>query len=99
MHGREVQPIDDGYLSEKHRGLDRAKRQDETPLQLEGLTTPKRQTLRAKSGKVVTQLEYARRGIITPEMEFIAIRENMGRKQMADGRSKIGDLSQRHCSQ
>ena len=35
--------------------------------------------LRAKRGKIVTQLEYARRGIITPEMEFVAIRENLGR--------------------
>src|SRR6266568_2612610 len=35
--------------------------------------------LRAKLGKAVTQLAYARRGIITPEMEFIAIRENGGR--------------------
>ena len=34
--------------------------------------------LRAKPGKVVTQLHYARQGIITPEMEFIAIRENLG---------------------
>src|SRR5262249_57046642 len=34
--------------------------------------------LRAKSGKIVTQLEYARRGIITPEVEFIALRENLG---------------------
>lgn len=32
--------------------------------------------LRARSGKNVTQLHYARRGIITPEMEYIAIREN-----------------------
>jgi len=75
--GREVKPIDDGYLSEKHRGIDRAKRQDETSLRLEGLTTPRRRTLRAKAGKVVTQLAYARAGIITPEMEFIAMRENM----------------------
>ena len=34
--------------------------------------------LRAKRGKVVTQLRYARQGIITPEMEFIALRENGG---------------------
>ncbi len=34
-----------------------------------------------KPGKVVTQLHYARQGIITPEMEFIAIRENMGRER------------------
>ncbi|MEQ9906260.1 phosphomethylpyrimidine synthase ThiC [Pectobacterium aroidearum] len=38
--------------------------------------------LRAKAGKRVTQLHYARQGIITPEMEFIAIRENMGRERI-----------------
>jgi len=75
--GREVKPIDDGYLSEQHRGLSRAKRQDETGYRLEGLTAPRRRPLRAKPGKVVTQLQYARAGIITPEMEFIAIRENL----------------------
>jgi len=82
--GRPVQPIDDGYLSEQHRGLSRAKRQDETSFRLEGLTAPRRRTLRAKKGKVVTQLQYARAGIITPEMEFIAIRENMGRARISE---------------
>ncbi len=38
-----------------------------------------RKPLRAKTGKAVTQLHYARQGVITPEMEFIAIRENLGR--------------------
>jgi phosphomethylpyrimidine synthase len=37
---------------------------------------------RAKAGKWVSQLHYARQGIITPEMEFIAIRENMGRERV-----------------
>jgi phosphomethylpyrimidine synthase len=37
-------------------------------------------SLRAKPGKIVTQLHYARAGVVTPEMEFIAIRENMGRE-------------------
>ena len=41
----------------------------------------RRKPLRAKPGKAVTQLHYARQGIITPEMEFIAIRENLGREQ------------------
>jgi phosphomethylpyrimidine synthase len=41
----------------------------------------KRQPLRAKPGQAVTQLHYARQGIITPEMEFIAVRENLGREQ------------------
>ena len=96
-NGRPVQPIDDGYLSEQHRGLSRAKRQDETSFRLEGLTAPRRRTSRAKAGKVVTQLAYARRGIITPEMEFIAIREQMRVAQasrLSADSSRIGDLSQ-----
>lgn len=47
-------------------------------LRFTGLLTPKR----AKVGKRVTQLHYARKGIVTPEMEFIAIRENMGRERI-----------------
>jgi len=43
----------------------------------------RRKPLRAKPGKAVTQLYYARQGLITPEMEFIAIRENLGREQHA----------------
>ncbi len=39
---------------------------------------------RAKAGHNVSQLHYARKGIITPEMEFIAIRENMARLQAQD---------------
>ncbi len=41
----------------------------------------KRQPRRAKAGKNVTQMHYARRGIITPEMEFVAIRENLQRER------------------
>lgn len=47
-------------------------------LRFTGLLTPKR----AKAGRCVTQLHYARQGIVTPEMEFIAIRENMGRERI-----------------
>jgi phosphomethylpyrimidine synthase len=39
-----------------------------------------RRPFRAKGGAAVTQLEYARRGIVTPEMEFVAIRENLRRE-------------------
>ncbi|MCU0784802.1 MAG: phosphomethylpyrimidine synthase ThiC, partial [Verrucomicrobia bacterium] len=88
--GRPVQPIDDGFLSEKHRGLSEAKPQDNTPFQLDKTALPKRRILRAKPGKAATQLAYARAGIITPEMEFIAIREQM---QNAECRMKIADLS------
>ena len=38
--------------------------------------------LRATGGRAVTQLAYARAGIVTPEMEFVAIRENLGREQI-----------------
>jgi len=44
-----------------------------------------RKPLRAKSGRNVTQLHYARQGIITEEMKFIAARENLGRSALADG--------------
>ncbi|MFA3792389.1 phosphomethylpyrimidine synthase ThiC [Aliiglaciecola sp. SL4] len=40
--------------------------------------------LKAKAGKAVTQMHYAKAGIITPEMEYIAIRENMAREELTD---------------
>ena len=43
-----------------------------------------RKPLRAKGGACVTQLEYARRGIITPEMEYVATRENLGRERLSE---------------
>src|SRR5438477_3941596 len=46
-----------------------------------------RKALRAKSGRNVTQLHYARAGIITEEMTFIAARENLGRSALRDGES------------
>ncbi|KJE28004.1 phosphomethylpyrimidine synthase [Geobacillus kaustophilus] len=52
-----------------------------------------RRPLRAKPGKTVTQMHYARRGIITPEMEFVAIREQIDpeivRQEVAAGRAII----------
>ena len=47
--------------------------------------TGARRPLRARAGRAVTQLAYARAGIITPEMEFVAIRENLGRRPDANG--------------
>src|SRR5205085_2535212 len=63
------------------------------------LTSQRRRPLRAKSGKVVTQLAYARAGIITPEMEFIAIRENMGRAKIAEmSKDNVrNDLDKQHA--
>jgi phosphomethylpyrimidine synthase len=43
-----------------------------------------RRPLRAKAGHNVSQMHYARRGIITPEMEYVAIRENIGREALAN---------------
>jgi phosphomethylpyrimidine synthase len=75
--GRVVRPIDDGYLSEKHAASGNGK----NGLVGRDLSSPAaagahRKSLRASAGHPVTQLWYARQGIITPGMEFIAIREN-----------------------
>jgi len=65
---REVRPEDNGQL-----GPDRS-----------GGVAPfpnvRKRVLRAKAGHNVTQMHYARRGIITPEMEYVAARENLGRE-------------------
>ncbi|HEX7297286.1 MAG TPA: phosphomethylpyrimidine synthase ThiC, partial [Pyrinomonadaceae bacterium] len=81
--GRELQPIDDGYLT--FDAANRARVKDVG--RLEDFPLLGRRPLRAKPGACVTQLHYARRGIVTPEMEFIAIRENLGRSL------ECGDLS------
>jgi phosphomethylpyrimidine synthase len=75
--GRAVRPEDNGYLSEVHANS--AANTDRRG-KLEYFPGLRRKPLRAKAGANVTQLHYARCGIITPEMEFIAIRENMGRE-------------------
>src|SRR5438093_2494719 len=78
IDGRVVRPIDDGYLSVAHAESS-AKRNGSgklSTLNSQPSTLPKRKPLRASANHPVTQLWYARQGIITPEMEFIAIREN-----------------------
>jgi phosphomethylpyrimidine synthase len=72
--GREVKPLDDGYLSETHRSQAEAEGR-RNPIKY--FDRSGRRVLRAKPGKCVTQLHYAKQGIVTPEMEYIAIRENM----------------------
>jgi len=64
---RTILPKDDGY------------RDGENP-NTERFPKTRSQVLRAKPGQNVTQMHYAKKGIITPEMEFIAIRENQKRK-------------------
>jgi phosphomethylpyrimidine synthase len=87
--GRPVQPSDNGKGNGqgKGKGNGAAKPGEE---QFPGL---RRQPLRAQAGKCVTQLHYARRGIITPEMEFIALREGLAaefvRSEVQSGRAII----------
>jgi phosphomethylpyrimidine synthase len=73
--GREVKPQDNGYLTRGAEALARVKDRG----RLEEFPGLRRAPLRAKAGRRVTQMHYARRGQITPEMEFVAIRENLGR--------------------
>ncbi|MFC5476248.1 phosphomethylpyrimidine synthase ThiC [Paraherbaspirillum soli] len=51
-----------------------------------------RKPRRAKAGKNVSQMHYARQGIITPEMEFVAIRENMRRKEYLEELKASGPM-------
>ena len=74
--GREILPQDNGYLTKGAEQIAKIKEAGK----LEEFPGLKRAPLRAKTGKTVTQMHYARRGIITPEMEYVAIRENLGRK-------------------
>ncbi len=84
---REVKPLDDGYLSSEHAKL----KSGESLLQCPVARVRPR---RASAGHPVTQLWYARQGIVTPEMEFIALRENFQRSEIRDmagdaGRDKV----------
>ena len=76
--GRAIKPEDNGYLSDEHADRYNEKQADANKLkEYPGL---RRKPLRASDGHAVTQMYYAKQGIITPEMEFIAIRENLGRE-------------------
>ncbi|MEM9478633.1 MAG: phosphomethylpyrimidine synthase ThiC [Verrucomicrobiota bacterium] len=76
--GREVKPEDNGYLSEEH--ADRFNSRKKAKNKLKEYPGLKRKPLRARGEAPVTQMWYAKQGIVTPEMEFIAIRENLGRE-------------------
>ena len=85
---REIRPEDNGYLAASRIGTDRPAQaaaqggnKDSGVPQFPG--TIKR-PLRAKPGHNVSQMHYARRGIITPEMEYVATRENLGRAMLKD---------------
>src|SRR4029434_9392599 len=52
----------------------------------------KRRPRRARAGANVTQMHYARRGLVTPEMEYIAIRENLRRREYMEELRSSGPL-------
>ena len=68
--GRDVRPEDNGMSGRQQP-------------EVAGFPNVNLMPLRARGGVAVTQLAYARRGIVTPEMEYVAIRENLGRAQIA----------------
>jgi phosphomethylpyrimidine synthase len=75
--GRDVQPEDNGNVAAKHLARD---------------FPNKPQPLRGLPGKPVTQFEYARAGIVTKEMVYVAHRENLGRKAaLARAREALAD--------
>ncbi|KOS64515.1 phosphomethylpyrimidine synthase ThiC [Lysinibacillus agricola] len=78
--GRTIKPEDNGF-----------RKADDPRMNENVFPDLSRKPLRAKKGKNVTQLHYARKGIITSEMEFVAIRENMDpefvRSEIAAGRA------------
>jgi phosphomethylpyrimidine synthase len=70
--GRNVRPEDNGYTNEDQ--LIRAYSKEKG--KLEYFPALKRKPLRAKAGNAISQMYYAKHGIVTPEMEFVAIRES-----------------------
>ena len=74
--GRHVKPEDNGFAAG-------ARLTPEFPV--------RHKPLRARDGRAVTQLAYARAGIVTPEMEFVAIRENLGRAAAKQALSRDGE--------
>jgi phosphomethylpyrimidine synthase len=95
--GRPVLPQDNGYLSAVHAEYASAAERNRL-VEFPGLNGQRRRPLRASAGHPVTQLWYARQGVITPEMEFIAIRENMRRAAIADLAHDLvrSDLNKQH---
>ena len=77
--GRDVRPEDNGLKPHETGKLDAL------------FERGARQPLRAQKGAVPTQLAYARAGLITPEMEYVAIRENLGRAEAREALTRDGE--------
>ncbi len=82
--GRDVRPEDNGIFG--------GKKQPETAVFPNVNARPWRaKGFGSGGGQAVTQIAYARRGIITPEMEYVAIRENLGRARLAEAKPRDGE--------
>ncbi|MFN3700851.1 MAG: phosphomethylpyrimidine synthase ThiC [Alphaproteobacteria bacterium] len=82
IEGRKIQPMDNGYKDEA--ALERRK------IKHEKFPASPEKPLRAKAGQNVTQMHYARQGIITKEMEYIALRENQAREAVHNNKGGEG---------
>jgi phosphomethylpyrimidine synthase len=79
--GRQRAALDDGIKNEARNNDSTIERIEALRAEAAGLQrTPRR----ARAGRNVTQMHYARQGIVTPEMEYVAIRENGKREWMAE---------------
>ncbi|HWT13665.1 MAG TPA: phosphomethylpyrimidine synthase ThiC [Allosphingosinicella sp.] len=77
---REVRPEDNGFA----RGGKSIQLGPDRSGGVQPFPNVRKKVLRAKPGHNVSQMHYARKGIITPEMEYVAIRENLGREAIRD---------------
>ncbi|PIQ97073.1 MAG: phosphomethylpyrimidine synthase ThiC, partial [Nitrospinae bacterium CG11_big_fil_rev_8_21_14_0_20_56_8] len=78
--GREIRPEDNGFRSDAR--IEESRRFDRSD----------RKVLRARPGANVSQMHYAKKGIITPEMEYIAIRETMRRGEIQENAERENRL-------
>jgi len=76
---REVRPEDNGQLGPDRSGG------------VQAFPNVRRKVLRARAGANVSQMHYARKGMITPEMEYVAVRENLGRSLIREEGSLMRD--------
>jgi len=76
--GRDIRPEDNGLKLGQESAVAQFDRTGRKPL-------------RARNGANVSQMHYAKKGIVTPEMEYVAIRENIGRAKLAEEAKTSGD--------
>jgi phosphomethylpyrimidine synthase len=99
IEGRPVRPQDNGYLSEKHAAERNGNASPARTSEVRFQRSAKNKPLRARAGRAVTQLYYARQGMITPEMEFIAVRDSHGLQSRNEKVESRDDLGLQHAGE